>query len=379
MLVLQEDEKMLAESAQELLASLAPVSQQRALRDNANSLGFEPDVWQQFIDMGWTAIPFAEDIGGLAFSYKGLTSIFEQIGRNLSASPLLSTIVLAGTAIDLFATQTQREHHLPLLLAGEQRYAFALEEAPYHNVRAIETYCQENADTLVLNGSKQMVIDAIHADAFIVVAKSELGFRLIWVPSDTSGVTVTKLAMIDSRNYACVEFDNVTLARSTHILSEVALTVDQIESIVDVARACLCAELLGMSEALFSQTVDYLKTRVQFDVPIGSFQALQHRAAWLFTELELARSCVLHAAVCLDEFKQGVISAAKLAREVSLAMYKVSVMADKVSTEAIQLHGGIGVTDELDLGLYLKRIRVAQALFGDRDFHVSRYAQAIIS
>ncbi len=377
MLVLLEDEKMLADSASELLSSVSPVSQQRALRDESNELGFYPEVWQQFVEMGWTAIPFAEELGGLAFSYKGLTAVFEQVGRHLTASPLLSSIALCGSAIECCASAEQQNAWLPELIAGEQRYAFGFDEQMFHDIDHMAITAEVTSDTVVLNGQKTMVMDGVGADAYLILVKQKDGFDLYRVPSDAFGLSCARVNMIDSRNYANVTLQHVTLPIAAK-LNETTLSQETIQAVLDVGRVCLAAELLGISEQLFATTVDYLKTRVQFDVPIGSFQALQHRAAWLFTELELSRSCVLNAAISLDEFKAGHISAHKLSREVSLALYKVSTMTDKVTTQAIQLHGGIGVTDELDLGLFLKRARMAQCQLGDRDFHQLRYARTII-
>lgn len=377
MLVLQEEEKMLADSAQELLASISPVSAQRALRDASSTLGFDPDVWRQIIEMGWTAIPFAEEVGGLAFSYKGLTAIFEQIGRNLSATPLLSQVALVGTALEQFGNPACQAQWLPELIAGTKRFALAIEERMFHDLSQVHCAYAETSDTVVLEGHKAVVMDGVDADYYLVVTQQSDAYALVLVEAGTPGLHLSPLQLIDSRNYATLSLTNVTVPKA-NVLNTEPLSMEQLQGVLDVGRVCLSAEILGACETLFTHTVEYLKTRVQFDAPIGSFQALQHRAAWLFTELELARSCVLNAALCLDEFKAGTLDAKKVAREVSLALYKVSVMADKVSSEAIQLHGGIGVTDELDLGLFLKRIRVAQAVLGDRDFLQLRYAHTVL-
>ncbi len=377
MLVFQEEEKMLYDSAQELLSTVCPVSNQRTLRDSNSTLGFDPQVWQQIIDMGWTAIPFDEDIGGLDFSYKGLTAIFEQIGRNLSATPLLSQVALVGTALERHATKAIKNKYLPELISGTKRFVLALDERMFHDLTQVESTLKQENGEFVINGQKAIVIDGNEADYYVVVTRQEDSYAFALVESNTPGLKVTPLKLIDSRNYAVISLENAILSQEQIINSD-PVSLEQLQSVLDVGRVCLSAEILGACETLFGHTIEYLKTRIQFDAPIGSFQALQHRAAWLFTELELARSCVLKAALCLDEFKTASTSYNKVIQEISLAMYKVSVMADKVSSEAIQLHGGIGVTDELDLGLFLKRIRVAQTLLGDRDFMQLRYSNTIL-
>ncbi|MDN3653455.1 acyl-CoA dehydrogenase [Thalassotalea ponticola] len=380
MLVYNEEERMLADSAEEFIQDLSPISAQRALRDEHVSLGFSADTWGEMINMGWPAMPFAEQYGGLDYSCKGLTAIFEQIGVNLCAAPMLSSVILAGCTIERCALDAHKEHYLPSIIDGQLRLALAFDEGRLHAPERIASDYVKTANGYQLSGHKTMVIDGIDADAYLIVAKhcdNDNDFAVFYVPADTLGLTVTKLNLIDSRNYAQLIFDGIELPDSAKISGE-DFDILQLQQTLDIGRCCIAAEILGSCQNLFDMTIDYLKTRVQFDAPIGSFQALQHRAAWMFTELELARSCVLHAAQSLDEGKAGQIDADKVAKAVSLAMYKVSVMADKVTSEAVQLHGGIGVTDELDIGLLLKRIRVAQAILGDRAYHQNRYSHIVL-
>lgn len=387
MLVLNEEERMLADSASELLQSISPISVQRKLRDDKVTLGYEQEIWQQMVEMGWSAIVFDEQYDGLNFSYKGLTSVFEQMGANLSAAPLLSSVVLCGSLIEQVANDDNKTVLLPAILSGEIRYALALDEGRHHAPHKIATTARKTADGYVLSGTKSYVIDGLLADKFIVLAQLQSSettdvannqLQAFIVPSDAPGLSSQALELIDSRNYAVLQLDNVNVSEDALVNAQ-PISQETLDQVLDIARSCLCAELLGACETMFKHTVEYLKTRVQFDAPIGSFQALQHRAAWLFTELELSRSCVLNAAVTIDEVKAGKASTQDLAKVVSLAMYKVSVMTDKITSEAIQLHGGIAVTDELDLGFFLKRARVAQALLGDRDYHQRRYAHLVIN
>ncbi|WP_371185602.1 acyl-CoA dehydrogenase family protein [Thalassotalea maritima] len=379
MLVLNEEERMLADSAKEFIQDLSPIAAQRELRDNPNADKFDQNVWQQVIEMGWPAMPFAEEYEGFDFSAKGLAVIFEQLGSNLCALPMLSSVVLAGGLIERHATQEHKKELLPSIISGQLRLAVALDEGAHHNPANIQTTFEETEAGYTVSGTKTMVIDANGADGFVVVAraKDSDAYRLFYLASDTSNINLSARELIDSRNYAQVSLADVNVAKSA-LLSSAELSLDDLQQSLDVARCCVAAEILGACQNLFDTTVEYLKTRVQFAAPIGSFQALQHRAAWLYSELEVARSCVLHAAESIDKAKAEQLSPEKLAKAVSLAMYKVSVMADKVSSEAVQMHGGIGVTDELDIGLLLKRVRVAQAILGDRAYHQQRYAQIVL-
>lgn len=380
MLVLNEEERMLADSAKELIAALSPISAQRQLRDEPTQVRFDNEVWQQFIDMGWPAMPFAEQYDGFDFSAKGLAVIFEHVGANLCASPLLSSVILAGGLIEKHANDELKAKFLPAIMMGKVRLALALDEGKHHNPERIATEYVETNEGYCLSGQKSLVVDAIGADGFIVVAKHQTSKQLqaFYVAQNAPGLSLSQRDLIDSRNYANLQFRNVMVEKSA-ALSDVPLTLDVLQTALDYARVCVGAEILGACQIVFEQTIDYLKTRVQFGVPIGSFQALQHRAAWLYSELEVARSCVLDACEKLDQLKAGKANISHVVKAVSVCMYKVSVMADKVTSEAIQMHGGIGVTDELDLGLYLKRVRVTQALLGERHYHQSRYAATVLS
>ena len=369
-LVYNEEQRMLSDTAREFLAARSPVSAQRALRDDKNEQGFDQDLWNQIVEMGWTAIPFPEDLGGLDFGYKGLGAVFEQIGHHLSASPLLSSVVLAGSVLQVAGNPSQQEAWLTAIISGEKRLALAIDEGARHNPDNVTLTAEQNADGYVLNGSKVMVLDGNGVDGWIVAAKADDALNLFLVTPDLTGVEVSRQSLIDSRNTARLTLNNVTVAASSRI-GDTSTASQALEKALDHGRLCLAAEILGASEALFAMTVEYLKTRVQFDAPIGSFQALQHRASWMFVELQLARSTLMAALAAVDS------KADDAAARISLAKWKVGKMADKVTGEAVQMHGGIGVTDELDVGLYLKRIRVAQASLGDADYHLDRYSKLI--
>lgn len=377
-LVYSEEQRLLADTASEFLAARSPVSAQRRLRDEGSAEGFDPALWQEMVNLGWSAIPFPEALGGLDFGCKGLGAVFEQIGSKLSAAPLLSSIVLGGSVLELAGSAAQQSEWLPALIAGERRIALALDEQPRHDPAGTALAARREGEGWVLTGDKVFVVDGLGAEAFVVVARTAgtpgdtAGLSLFLVPAATAGVQLSPVKLVDSRNHARLRLAGVQLPASALVGGEGEAWA-ALDAALDRGRVCLAAELLGAAQTLFDTTVDYLKTRVQFDVPIGSFQALQHRAAWCFTHLQLARSTVMAGLAALDDRS---LDAAGRARLASLAKWKAGEAAHLVSREAVQMHGGMGVTDELDVGLFLKRIRVAQACLGDGDFHCQRYADA---
>lgn len=370
-----DEQRLLADSARDFLAACAPVGTQRKLRDQGSAQGFDGQLWQDAVNLGWSAIPFPESLGGLAFGCMGLGPVFEAIGENLSATPLLSSVVLGGSLLHLAGNAGQQQRWLPGLIAGGLRVALAVDERARHNPYSINLTAVADGEGYRLDGDKYWVVDGNGADAFIVAARTsgnatdEQGISLFLLPADTPGLSCTALPLIDSRNSARLQLHQVRVGGDA-LLGEAGQGRAVLDAVLDRGRACLAAELLGIAEHLFRTTLDYLKTRVQFDTPIGAFQALQHRAAWLHVDLALARSAVMAGLSALDD---DSLDAAQRGRLVSLAKWKAGDTAIKVANEAVQMHGGIGVTDELDVGLYLKRVRVAQACLGDRDFHCERY------
>lgn len=372
-MVYSEEQRQLADTAREFLAAKSPVSALRRLRDEKPVSGFDDALWQAFAEMGWSAIPFPESMGGLEFGCMGLGPIFEEIGRTLCASPMLSSIVLAGTVLQFAGNAEQQNRWLPALIAGNRRLALAIDEHPRHAPGKIALRAEPDGDAYRLSGDKCFVIDGVGADGWIVVARMPDGLAALFlVEAGSVGLSVVPTPLADSHNYARLNLNEVRVSAANRLLQgEVA---EVLELALDRARACLAAEMLGAAQVAFDATVEYLKTRVQFDAPIGSFQALQHRAAWCYVHLALARSTLMAALSALDDAK---MPAAERSRLVSLAKWKAGELAQRVSNEAIQMHGGIGVTDELDIGLYMKRIRVAQACLGDSDFLVARYDECM--
>ncbi|MBM6442538.1 MULTISPECIES: acyl-CoA dehydrogenase family protein [Pseudomonas] len=371
-----DEQRLLADSARDFLAARSPVSAQRRLRDEAVQAGFDAQLWRDAVELGWSAIPFPEDFGGLDFGCKGLGPIFESMGRNLSATPLLSSVVLGGSLLHLAGNSTQQTQWLQAVIGGDRRLALAVDERSRHEPSHIALEAKVEGQGYRLHGDKYWVVDGLGVDAYVVAARTSgqpgdtRGISLFLVPANTPGLTVSALSLIDSRNCARLQLEGVQLGNDA-LLGALDEGWTALETALDRGRACLAAELLGMAEQLFETTLEYLKTRVQFDTAIGTFQVLQHRAAQMYIDLALSRSALMAALATLDD---ASLDAGARARLVSLAKWKAGDTAVKVANEAVQMHGGIGVTDELDVGLYLKRVRVAQSCLGDRDFHCERYA-----
>lgn len=370
--LLNEEQRQFSDSAQEFLSAKSPLSLQRQLRDHATTLGFEPSLWEEVIDLGWTSAVFPESEGGLAVGYKGMGAVFEAIGRNVAALPLLSSIVLGGEIILHAGSPSQKKTWLPGLISGQHRLALAIDEQGRHDPSKIKTTASKTADGWLLNGDKWFVIDGLGATCFVVVAQvqtpqgsGELGLFL--VDNAWAGVKIQPTRLADSRNYAQLNLVNVRV--SNDMCLGVGPDAEKaLSTTLDKARACLAAEGLGLLKEAFDRTNAYLKERIQFDVPIGSFQALQHRMARLYTELQMLESCVRAALNAIDANPD------ELPLLASLAKARTSDLCEKLMNEAIQLHGGIGVTDEFDLGLIVKRARVLQQSLGDGVFHRNRYA-----
>ena len=369
-MLLSQEQELLKDSAVAFLADQAPVAQQRRLRDEKVEQGFDTQLWQQMVEMGWPVAVLPEEHDGLAAGYLGMGAVFEAIGRNLSAQPLLSQAVIAPELLIRAGSKAQQAHWLPLLAAGEARIALAIDEKSGEHLPAkLATIATQTDKGWSLSGEKSFVMDGVAANAFVVLAASAEGAQGLWlVPADAKGVSVARVSMIDSRNMARVAFDRVELTADMALTNMPA--AQALDEVLDRARACQAAEALGLLREVFERTVSYLKERVQFDAVIGSFQALQHRAARIYVELELLESCVLAALEAIDSGRE-----AKVAEHVSLAKAKASDLCEKICNEAVQLHGGIGVTDELDIGLYFKRARVLQRLLGDAGYHRARFAQ----
>jgi alkylation response protein AidB-like acyl-CoA dehydrogenase len=368
-LVLDQEQRMLKDAAREFLAAHAPVAQLRRLRDERDPLGYCLDTWRAMVELGWAGVLVPEAQGGLAFGHVGMGQISEECGRTLTASPLFATAVLGASALVLAGSEAQRNALLPAVVAGELTLAPAFDEGPRHDPAAIATRLRPSGAGCVLDGAKAFVPDGHSADRLLVSARIEGSGRiaLALVEREAPGVTVERVIMADSRNAAQVRFAGVQLTADA-LLGGVEDAAPVLERLFDIGNAHLAAELLGLSLEVFQRTLEYLNTRKQFGVLIGSYQGLQHRAAHLYSELELLKSLVLGTLQALDADSPEVPVLA------SLAKAKAGEVSALATNEAVQMHGGVGMTDELDIGFFLKRARVAEQRYGDHRYHLQRYA-----
>ncbi|MFC3713250.1 acyl-CoA dehydrogenase family protein [Sphingoaurantiacus capsulatus] len=372
-LVLTDEQAMIRDSADGFFAEKAPVSELRRLRDANDATGFSRELWKAMAEMGFAGILVPEEQGGVGLGYVAAGLVQEAIGRNLSVTPMLSTAVLGATAVIAAGTDEQKAALLPKLASGDLLLALAAEEKSRHTPNQVETRAEASGNGFRLTGRKNFVLDGHVADKLIIVARTDgeiddtKGLTLFLVDREAAGVTVDRTVMVDSRNAARVTLEAVQVD-GADVLGEVGGGWAVLEKVLDAGRACLAAELLGVSGESFRQTVDYLKQREQFGVKIGSFQALQHRAAHLFCEIELVRSATLRALQALDEGGNPALF-------VSLAKGKAGEVAKLATNEAVQMYGGIGMTDEFDIGFYMKRARAGMETFGDIAFHGDRMAR----
>jgi alkylation response protein AidB-like acyl-CoA dehydrogenase len=364
-LILSEEARMVRETAMDFFRERSPVTALRKLRDENDPDGFSRDLWRQMAELGWTGFLVSEDDGGSAFGMTGLGQVMEAAGRTLAASPLMSTALLGASLLALGGTEDQKAKYLQPLLAGEHIFALALEEGSKHAPHRVALKADRDGAGYRLNGRKTFVLDGHIADTLIVAARTGAGITLFLVP----GVAArrTRLTMVDSRNAAIVHLENVDVGPDA-VLGRVDGGNDLLDLTLDRARAGLAAEMLGSAHEAFDRTVQYLKDRKQFGVAIGSFQALKHRAAQMFCEVEITRSAVLAAVSALDSSANDAIAL------IALAKAKANETFYLCGNEGVQMHGGIGMTDEHEIGFFMKRSRVAQASFGDTPFCRDRYA-----
>jgi alkylation response protein AidB-like acyl-CoA dehydrogenase len=374
MAVLTEEQTLLRDAARTWTREKSPVSAFRKMRDAGAPLGYDAAAFAEMAEMGWTGVIIPEEYGGSDFGYLGLGLILEETGRTLTASPILSSALAAASAIILGGDKAQKEAWLTKIASGELVATLAVDEGAHHRPENIALTAIKAGDGYRLSGVKTFVLEGMAAGLFVVSARTggksgeTKGISLFLVPADAKGLSRKALKLADSRGAAVITFDKVVVGADA-LLGKEGKGWELLEKTLDRARAGLAAEMLGAAVQAFETTLDYLKVRVQFGQVIGAFQALQHRAAKMFTDLELARSCVEAALTAIDN------DAADVAELVSLAKAKVGDTLHLVSNEMVQMHGGIGMTDAHDAGLYLKRARAAEATFGGQSYHRDRYAR----
>lgn len=370
-LYLNDEQTMLRESAQQFVSEAAPVSHMRALRDANDATGFSRDLWKQFAEMGFTGILIPESDGGLGLGHVEAGVVLEEIGRNLSPSPFLTTAVAAVAALRGTA---QRERWFPGILSGETVAALAIDERAKHG-DAIGMKAERSGNGFKLTGAKQFVAHGHVADLLIVAARTAGspedadGVTLFAVPKDAANLTADPQRLADASLAARMTFDGVEVDADA-VIGEVDGGRSVLSALLGAGRTGAAAEMLGVGGGAMDMTVQYLKERKQFGVLIGSFQALQHRAAHLYSELEVARAAVLKAQQLLDA------GDARADEAVSVAKAMAGMASTLAVQEGVQMHGGIGMTDEYDIGFYMKRGRVLAELFGDTNYHADALARA---
>lgn len=369
---LSDDQKMLVDTAASFVKKDSPVDRMRALRDDDR--GYDPKIWKQMGELGWLGIPFPEKLGGFGGQFLDVALVLEQFGTTLVPEPYLSSVVLGGMSILHAGDDTQKKRWLTPMIEGDRTLALAYaERGSRYNLTAIATQAEQTGDEYTLNGEKVFVLDGHAADHIVVSAlvqesaDRELG--LFVIDARTDGVARVPIKTMDGRHAAHITLSNVRVPGDARLLAPDSSALGVLELVMDLGAAAACAEGLGIARRVHDMTVEYLGTREQFGAKIGTFQALQHRSVDMFIEVELCRSMMFLAAI-----EVGNPDVEARAAAVSAAKAQLATGGRFVARQGIQLHGGIGCTDEHDVGLYFKRMQVLGALFGDEEFHVTRFA-----
>jgi len=373
-LVLNEEQSMLRDSARGLISDKAPVAHLRKLRDDKDATGFSRDLWKTFAEMGFAGLLIPEDFGGSGLGAVESGVVMEEIGRTLMPSPFLSTGVIAVSALVRGGNAAQKSEYLTKIAKGDLIAALAVDEGAKHRPLKTALQAVRSGNGFKLKGAKAFVVDGHVADLLIVVARSSGkpgerdGLTLFLVDPKTKGIEVERTAMVDAHNAARIVFNDAEVTADS-VLGEVDQGGALLEGILNLGRAAVASEMTGLSEEAFSRTVTYLKERKQFGKLIGEFQALQHRAAHLYTEIEITKAAVMKALQALDSDFDNAGAA------VAVAKAKAGATATLAVQEAVQMHGGVGMTDAFDIGFFMKRARVCQELFGDTAYHADQLAR----
>ncbi|WP_295186310.1 acyl-CoA dehydrogenase [uncultured Brevundimonas sp.] len=367
-LILTEEQTMLQDAADGFLNEQAPIAHLRKLRDERDANGVSRDLWRAFGEMGFAGVIIPEALGGMGLGAVEAGVIAESLGRTLTPSPYLGSSILSAKVLIDGGSQAQQAW-LPRIAAGEAILSLAVDEGAKHAPSRITTRAERAGNGFKLNGAKAFVLDGHVADALIVVATAEEGTTLFLVDPATAGVAVERTVMVDAHNAARITLTDVAVDADA-VIGAVGGGEALLDGALNLGRACAASSLTGAGDQAFKTTMDYLRTRKQFGKLIGEFQALQHRAAHLFSELELARAATIGAQIAIDEGREDAPLAA------SVAKAKAGRVAELAVQEAVQMHGGVGMTDEFDVGLFMKRVRVLNELLGDAGFHAERVARA---
>jgi alkylation response protein AidB-like acyl-CoA dehydrogenase len=371
-MLLNEEQRLLQQSIAEFLADQCPVEDIRNLRDKPTEKGYREELWQAMVELGVPAVSIAEDFGGLGFGYLGLGAIMQDMGRHLAASPMFSTVVWAANIIEQCASAPQQAEWLASIAGGEVCYAVAIDESRHFDPASTAL----SADNNQLNGKKVFVLEASGADYLLVLVRTAGqpgdtdGLRWLRLAVDHPGISLQRRPLMDGRNACDVQFDACEIPAEAWLGESIA-PWQNTQLALDKATIVFAAEMLGGCRELLERTVAYLNEREQFDVKIGSFQALQHRCAQMLGQLEMAQSSVQKGLASID---YGVRQLTALASQVK---YLANECYKHISNEAVQMHGGMGVTDEVEIGLFLKRARVSQQILGDSSYHKDIYAKQL--
>ena len=361
-LYLTDDQAMLRDTARQFMAEEGAIAKQlRHWRDRKCKDGFGHGLWKQFAEMGFTGVLIDEADGGLGLGHVEAGIVLEEIGRNLTPSPFLITAVAVVQALKGSAL---RERWFPGILSGETVAALAIDEGAKHRPEAIQMRAERAGNGFRLTGRKQFVVQGASADFFVVGARTDDGIGLFLVEKEVTGLDVDSVRLADSSIGARLDLNGVEVDGDALIGDGATLA-----RVLDAGRVGAAAEMVGVGSAAMDMTVEYLRQRKQFGRLIGEFQTLQHRSAHLYSEIEIARAATLKAQQLLDE------GSAEAETMVSVAKAKAGRVSTLAVQEGVQMHGGIGMTDEYDIGLYMKRDRVLNELFGDANYHADRLAR----
>ena len=374
-LVLTEEQSMLRDSARGLISDKAPVSHLRQLRDAKDETGFSRELWKNFAEMGFSGLLIPEPFGGSGLGSVEAGILMEEIGRTLMPSPFLATSVLAASALTRGGSEAQKSQYLPKISDGSLLAALAIDEGAKHRPLQTNMQAVRSGNGFRLSGDKAFVVDGHTADLLVVAARTagsageKNGLTLFLVDPGTKGIATERTIMVDAHNAARITFDNVEV-NADSVLGEVDQGFPLLDGVLNIGRGAVASEMVGLSEEVFGRTVAYLKERKQFGKPIGEFQALQHRAAQLYIEIEITRAAVLKALQALDA------DPVKAASAVAVAKARAGSTATLAVQEGVQMHGGMGMTDQFDIGFFMKRARVCQELLGDANYHADQMARA---
>ena len=371
-----DEQQMLQDSVQKFVHNQYDFETRKGILNRTK--GYSDEYWQLFAELGWLTVPFREEDGGFGGSAVDLLVMMEEFGKGIVVEPFIATAVIAGGLISELGSQQQKEELIPQIMEGRLQLATAFAETgSRYNLASVATTAIKNGDRYIINGEKIVVLNGPDADKILVTVRtsgeerSVDGISILLVDASSAGISKVSYSAVDGHRQAEISFKSVSVPASA-LLGVEGNALEALSQVIDRATLAVCAEAVGAMGVLLKKTVEYTKTRKQFGTAIGTFQALQHRMAEMFVECELARSIVIMAAMKLDSGE----SAAEKAKAVSAAKSKVGRAMRKVGQESVQLHGGIAITDELDVGHYFKRVTTIENMFGNTDFHTMRFARS---